>query len=85
MKAIVAIEGQGYEADTKSIKIFHSLTATLVNCEKEYTTIGVIRTSGTPDNEKVRAYKQKLIKDQVLIFEREGGFWLQIREKEVVF
>lgn len=85
MKVIVTVEGQGPEVDTESINIFHSLTVTLVNYEKEYTNIGIVRTSGTPDGEKVRAYKQKLIKDQVLIFEREDGSWLQITEKEVMY
>lgn len=85
MKVIVAVEGQGYEADINAIEIFPNLTSALMNYMKDYTEIYDNKTiNANADLHKLNIYKAKLAKNNKLIFEREGGFWLEIREKEIV-
>ncbi len=84
MKLIVALEGQGYEANIESTELFFSLKSALMHYKQEYLDIDVTITSNiNADIHKQRLYENKLAKKGKLMFEREGGFWLQITEKEV--
>lgn len=85
MKVIVAVEGQGYEADTNSINVFYTLHTALFANKKEYLDIDIRTTSNIiEDHTRLMKYQTKLSKNGKLMFEREGGFWLEITEKEIV-